>query len=119
MTPTEFKTLFPEYAAKPDSTVQMYIDMADASFDVCRWGSFYVQGLGYWVAHQVALADEITASGGAAMVDDYSQERVGDLSISRDSSLSLRKASNPFMRTAYGQQYLYYLRLVGIGAVAV
>lgn len=28
MTPTEFKTLKPQFASVPDATVQMYLDMA-------------------------------------------------------------------------------------------
>lgn len=121
MTPTEFKTRFPEFASETDERVQMFIDDADPLFDVERWGDLYAVGVAYLVAHEMALANAQTAQGGsvAAMNNDDLTTKVGDVQVTKDTSLLNKQAENPYMRTMYGQKYLYYRKLVGIGAVAV
>ena len=54
MTPSEFKTQFPEFAAETDERVQLFIDRAAPHFDVERWGDLYPDGVAYHVAHELA-----------------------------------------------------------------
>lgn len=121
MTPSEFKTLFPEFAAETDERVQLFIDRAAPHFDVARWGDLYPDGVAYFVANELAMANAQTAQGGSvqAMTNDILTKKVGDVQVTRDSGLLNKQADNPLYRTVYGQRYLYLRRQVGIGALSV
>lgn len=121
MTPSEFKTQFPEFAAETDARVQLFIDRAAPYFDVDRWGDLYPDGVAYYVAHELALANAQTAQGGSvqAMTNDTLTKEVGDVQVTKDAGLLAKQADNPFYRTLYGQKYLYLRRQVGIGALSV
>lgn len=121
MTPTEFKTQFPEFASETDARVQLFIDKAAPHFDVDRWGDLYADGAANFVAHSLALANAQTAQGGAvqAMTNDNLTKKVGDVQVAKDTGLLNKQADNPFYRTLYGQQYLYLRRQVGMGALSV
>lgn len=121
MTPSEFKTQFPEFASETDARVQLFIDRAAPHFDVDRWGDLYADGIAYWVAHELALANAQTAQGGGvqAMINDTLTKKVGDVQITKDTGLLAKQADNPFFRTLYGQKYLYLSKQVGIGALSV
>ncbi len=120
MTPTEFKTRFPEFTTVADARVQVFLDEAEPMFDVERWESFYTQGLGNLVAHELALATpslKIATMSGAA--DGKTSKKVGAVAVTYAAELITAAAKNPYMRTSYGQKYSELRRLVGIGAVAV
>lgn len=121
MTPSEFKELFPEFAAVADARVQLFIERSAPHFDVPRWGDLYADGVAYWVAHELALANVQTAQGGGAkaLTNDILSKKVGDVQVTKDSGLLNRQADNPYLRTYYGQQYSRLARMVGMGAVAV
>jgi hypothetical protein len=121
MTPSEFKELFPEFAAVADARVQLFIDRSAPHFDVPRWGDLYADGVAYWVAHELTLANIQTAQGGGvkALTNDNLSKKVGDVQVTKDSGLLNRQADNPYLRTYYGQQYNQLARMVGMGAVAV
>lgn len=121
MTPSDFKTLFPEFTTETDARVQLFIDRADPHFDIERWDDLYPEGVANFVAHNMALANAQTAQGGSvgAMSNDNMLKKVGDIQVMKDTGLLNKQAENPFMRTLYGQQYLYLRRIVGMGASAV
>lgn len=121
MTPSEFKTLFPEFASESDARVQLFIDRAAPHFDTDRWGDLYPDGIAYLVAHELALANAQAAQGGGvqAMTNDNLTKKVGDVSVTKDTGLLNKQAENPFYRTLYGQKYLYLRRQAGIGALSV
>lgn len=121
MTPSEFKTQFPEFAAETDERVQLFIDRSAPHFDVERWGDLYPDGVAYHVAHELALANAQTAQGGGvqAMTNDNLSKEVGDVQVTKDAGLLAKQADNPFYRTLYGQKYLYLRRQVGMGALSV
>lgn len=116
MTPADFKKRFPEFEQQSDERVQMFIDDADPFFDQVRWGDLYDLGISYLVAHEIALANANAAS---AMTDDVVMKKVGDEQVQRDSNLMNKQSDNPYMRTTYGQKYLYYMRFVGAGGVSL
>jgi hypothetical protein len=119
MTPAEFKTRFPEFTSETDQRVQLFIDDAASFFDVERWDDLYEVGVAYFVAHELAQANAATAAGGQAGAGDDLTTKVGDVSVTRDTTLLNKQANDPFMKTAYGQKYKSYARLVGTGGVAV
>lgn len=121
MTPAEFKARFPEFANETDQRVQLFIDDAAPHFDVSRWDDLYPAGVAYFVAHEMALANAQSAQGGSvmAMTNDTLTKKVGDVQVTKDTGLLNKQADNPFMRTMYGQKYLYLRRQVGAGALSV
>lgn len=122
MTPSEFKILLPEFEGEADPRIQVFLDRADPYFDKARWGNFYNDGVMYWVAHEITLANLMAAKGGAvkaAKTMDVVRKRVGEVDVMRDSSLVNKAADNPYMRTEYGQKYWQLQRLAGMGAVTV
>jgi Protein of unknown function (DUF4054) len=118
MTPAEFKTMLPEFACESDARIQLEINAAAPFFDVCRWDGFYPEGLRNFVAHRIAVANIQTAAG-AATSDINTSKKIGDLQVNRSPEMIMAQASNPYMLTRYGQQYLYLRRLAGLGAIAV
>lgn len=120
MTPTYFKTIYPEFATVADERVQIFIDGADGYFDQGRWDSFYTQGLGALVAHDLALATpELKLAGIVGASDGKTSKKVGPVQVTYAAELVVAAASNPYMRSVYGQKYLELRRLVGGGAIAV
>lgn len=122
----DFRSLYPEFAAETDQRVQSMLDEAVLFLDQCRWGCWYEKGLGLYAAHQLALSNALSGTtGGAAgstsvaMASPVTSKRVGDVQVNMDSTNAEKQSENPFARTVYGQQYLYYQKLAGTGVVAV
>lgn len=115
MTPAEFKAVFPEFTSTSDEAVQLRIDMSEPYFNAARWGSFLSEGVSNFVAHQLALSAQNQATGGIS--SDTTKKKVGDVEVMSSELMLQRKAENPFLRTIYGQRYLYLLKLVGLGAL--
>lgn len=111
-----FRAMFPEFANTADSVIQAWIANATPFFNVCRWDDLLAIGVCNWVAHQITLA---AANAAQPLTDDTTMQKAGPLQYSRDAKLVNAEAENPYLRTTYGQQYLYYMRFVGAGAVAL
>lgn len=115
---TDFTAMFPELATKvQEATFTFWMTQSDPFFDQCRWDDLYFIGVLYWIAHS-ATASTANASGGGVF-DDTIMKKVGDVQKQRSSDLIRMQAEDPYTRTLYGQQYLYYSELVGMGGVAV
>lgn len=120
MTPTEFKTLFPEFTAVADVRVQLFIDRAVPYFDVARWDDQYADGIAYFVAHNLALATPTgTLGNGLGLTDVKIMKKVGPVTVQQSEQILLANAKDPYMKTTYGQKYSELKRLVGIGGTAV
>lgn len=121
LTPASFKTRFPEFATESDVRVQGFIDDADPFFDPSRWETLLDIGMAYYVAHELFTANQRMAPGGAAVAgsSDVLTKKVGEVSVTRDSQLLNSQAKDPYMRTIYGQKYKHYIKILGIGAIAV
>lgn len=55
MTPTEFKTLFPEFSGATDAIVQTRLTWAEDRTDEELFGDMYDQGVGLMCAHFLCL----------------------------------------------------------------
>lgn len=58
MTPdlATFRALFPEFAAVPDATVEVYLDMNGEGLSAAAWGRCYAKAVLYYSAHELSLA---------------------------------------------------------------
>jgi hypothetical protein len=116
VTPSSFQEMFPEFASTPVASIQSWITASGPFFDPQRWDDLLDLGVSYWVAHQIVSAQQNAAQ---QATDDTIQQKEGDVSYQRDSVLVNRIADNPYLATSYGKQYLYYMKFVGAGGVAL
>ncbi|MES2587005.1 MAG: DUF4054 domain-containing protein [Pseudomonadota bacterium] len=112
MTPTDFKALFPEFSTVTDTVLQAQLDMALPSFNLSRWGDYLDEGMGSYVAHSLVLRG-IQAVNGVST--DFNMKKVGDVQVQSSDLMLQKKAENPFMRSLYGQRYLYLVKIIGAG----
>jgi hypothetical protein len=119
MTLSDFRTRFPEFDSTPDATVQAKIDEADDMFDPIGWDDLLDTGMGYYVAHLLAMSSLSGSSPSNVFLDDAVSKKVGDIQKSRDPDLMQQAVDNPLIRTTYGQMYMYYRGLIGGGAMSV
>jgi hypothetical protein len=120
VTPADFIVNFPAFAAETPARIQSFIDRADPFFDVARWGDLYSEGLGNFVAHSLFQANLAASNPGSVGTSGLAiKKKVGDVEVGYSDAIQTKVLSNPYLKTAYGQQYLYLLRTVGIGATAV
>lgn len=118
MSPSEFKTRYPEFASETDPRIQVFIDEAVPHLDQDRWGDLYTQGLGLYVAHSLAWENAIAGTGSSS-VDDDTSVSVGDVTISKSADVAAKQMANDFLRTPYGQRFDRLRKLVGAGAIAL
>lgn len=118
MTPELFKIKFPEFAGELDQRIQSVIDDSEPYFDHCKWGYFYESGVGYWVAHQITIANN-RATTASNLADGITSSAVGDVSYSKDSKFLNESSKDPYLLTSYGQEYRKLSKVVGLGAVSV
>ena len=120
MTPSEFKTRFPEFSTETDARVQLFITDADPMFDVARWDSLYSLGVANYVAHFLTVANAQAAAGAAGkMLDTKLSKKVGDLAVTNSEIALSARMKDPFMATPYGIEYRRLARIVGMGALSV
>lgn len=116
---SDFTTMFPELAAKVnEAKFTFWLSLSDPQFDQGRWDDLYFVGVLYWIAHS-ATVGTLNAGNPSGAFDDTIMKKVGDVQKQRAAELIMMQANDPYMRTIYGQQYLYYASLVGMGGVAV
>ena len=121
MTPAEFLADpdFSAFVTEDPDTIAKWMVKAAPFFDVSRWGAFYSEGLGNWVAHRIIMSN-LRATRPTNQLDagDTASKSVGSVSKSYDSLLINAQAKDPYMRTSYGQEYCRLRRLVGMGGFA-
>lgn len=114
----------------PESVIQMYIDLANASINQQRWKSYWQTAMGWFVAHFCTLylqgmanansaANDVLASGQARGLN--TSESVGDVSVSIDYNLIAQDLNGwaAWKLTIYGQQLATIGKLVGKGGMYV
>lgn len=118
MTPAEFKAEYPEFASVSDAVVQLAIDRSVPHFDLDRWGTRYAEGVGFWVAHRLAMAN-VGATFGAGS-GSAETKRVGSVSVTRSTTFGgINSSGSSYQLTNYGKAYLSLAVKVGVGALAV
>jgi hypothetical protein len=122
LTPTIFKTRYPEFLAIADARVALFIADAELEIDFDRWGSWYERGIAALAAHFLAISKATAASGGSlGSLGPVSSRSIGDVSVSfGTASGTVSGLSDDYYKASpYGQEYLRLMSLVGIGAVVV
>ena len=108
--------MFPAFTDATDTEINSANALSTPWFDVCRWGTFYSEGLGNFIAHQVVTgrADKMTVN-----ANDIVTHHTEHLITARSQKQVELQAKDPFQRTTFGQRFRYLARRVGIGMVAV
>lgn len=119
MTPAEFKLRYTQFSTELDARIQLYLNEASLLISEEVYGEVYPKVQGLITAHQLTVDNAITTSGSTGTFNTVTSEKAGDVSYSVDSSLVKEVMDNPFKATQFGQEYLYYLRRFGIGAITV
>ena len=126
MTPADFKVRFPQFKDETDERVQFFIDDAQPYFNVDLWGTFYAQGLCFYVAHQFFVSNMYAKAGdGKAAtletVGGVTSKKVGDLQKNYSDGMATAMMNDPYLLSPYGREYLRLRRLIGgaLGASAV
>lgn len=117
LTPAGFKTRFPEFASVSDERVQLFIDEAKPLFNAEVWGNQHDTGMGYVVAHELALDAQAEAT--KASAGDIVEKRVGEVTVKRDASVLMAQAKDQYLLTRYGQKYKQMIRSLGTGVLVV
>lgn len=112
----DFRTQFPELSAYTDAQVNQWLAQSTPFFNLQRWDDMLFLGMLYWTAHMLVLSKLITTQ---PQIDDSISKKVGDIMKTRSDKLVQMQADNPYYRTTYGQQYLLYQGLIGVGGAAV
>ena len=123
--PATFRSHFPEFSDTtiyPDPQVQFFIDIASASLSPCRWGSALQMGVELFTAHMLAMsrASYVRSQGGAAGVPGaasglMNSKSVSKVSVGYDVNVTAIEGGGPWNYTSYGQRFLWWLRLFGMG----
>lgn len=128
LTVEQFRAEFPAFASStyyPDEQVAFWINEAInfSPLDAARWGQFYSLGLRLYIAHNLALermAARQAASGAAPMGSSVISSRsVGPASVSYDTQFGAEQNAGAYALTTYGNRFLRYLRMAGMGPVQV
>jgi hypothetical protein len=87
--------------------------------DAGRWGAKFAEGCAYLTAHLITLDQADSQPVGQVEANDTVSERIGPISVARHADAVMAQMKDPFMRTTYGQHYVYLRSRVGLGGVVV
>lgn len=122
MTPAEFRASFPQFVSAtlyPDSSVQFWLTLAGKLLRPERWQDVLPEGIGLFVAHNLALegpagAGSKTPGVGTGMV---ASKTVGKLSVSYDNSVGIDATAGHWNLTTFGMRFLTLMRMAGTGGI--
>ena len=136
-TADDFKAAHPEFFIEPDpdlpppilkppspAILDMHIQLAHASIPKNLYKEAWRLCMGLYIAHLIARANQIAVAAKGAPYDDgrtAASESVGSVSISYDTGIAQTLADDfgELAQTIYGQQLIYFVRMVGIGGLYV
>lgn len=122
-----FRAQFPEFGSSADFTndqVQFWLTNAYRFINADRWGSSTDMGASLFAAHNLVLearAQKEAAAGGipGAATGMVSSKSVGGVSLGYDTSSVAEENGGHWNLTVYGQRYLRFAKMFGIGPVVV
>lgn len=100
VTPSDIKTLFPEFASVSADRIQAWIDIAECRINREAWGSKADIGVKFLTAHFTKFGE----SSGALGAGPVTSISVGELSKSFATPGSLSESA--FGSTSYGREFL-------------
>ena len=116
-----FRSVPPEFANSttyPDAQVQFYLTQGQTMLNASIWGSSQDQGLLYYMAHNLVLAQrraKTASAGGAPGVTQgaVSGKGVDKVNVSYDTEAVKLKNGGMYNQTDYGIQFLQLARMFG------
>lgn len=118
ITASDVKTRFPEFSAIPDPQVSAAINDTKCNFDTDRWDCLYERGHSLYVAHLLSFGtseDGPTKSNGSPV----SSQTADGVSRSYAVYNPVSASESFLMQSKYGQEYLFLMKSVGMGATCV
>ena len=124
----QFRADFPEFSSAttyPDSMITFWSEFGEELIDEEWVGAVYSKMISLYVAHNITLqAANVAASNASGGVmtptsGAASQESVGSVSVSYDSSSSQVEGAEFFNLTIYGKQYWKYVKMYGSNVIQI
>lgn len=120
MTPADFIAAFPAFKDTQVPDIQRHLNASPPYFDVDRWGGFYNEGLGNWVAHRLIVEKRHAASqNDVALKGDVTSEETQGITTARSSAVLEAVVLDRYKATTYGQEYRRLSKRVGLGALTI
>lgn len=117
VSPSDVKDIAPELAGVSDARVTRFINRAKLSVNEDVFGDTYDLAVTYLAAHMLAVSPE--TSGGGAVSQIVTSEKVGDLSRTYQESNSSIVEPTSLSRTRYGDEFLRLRRACVISPVVI
>jgi hypothetical protein len=105
VTADEFKAALPEFVGYDNPAIEAALSASAAYLSASDWGGFYTEGLINWVADRL-VSRPVSPSDGAGAGDE-TMASVGSMMYQRDARIIRGEMANPYLRTVYGQRFLY------------
>lgn len=119
----QFREEFTEFTSETDypaAMINFWYGLAEAQLNVARWGDLLDYGYKLFVAHNIALAAQNSATGVVpGQVGLVTSESAGPLSYSKDTHSVTEMDGGHWNLTTYGTQFLRLARIVGTGGYQV
>ena len=113
ITPSGFKTRFPEFAAVSDDRIQLFLDDANTEVDEATWGDYYERGNYYLAAHLLSIATATAGGSSTGAIGSIIKKKVGDIELGYSDAYPIGSYYyGYFKNTAYGIEYLRLYDLV-------
>jgi hypothetical protein len=127
LTPTQFRTDFPEFANTaiyPDSMVQAWLTVAASLVNATRWAELANIGMELVTAHHLVLGarDQNSAAVGGVpglMTGPTSAKSVDKVSTSYDTGAASLDGAGFWSLSSYGIRYLTLARMFGAGGLQI
>ena len=117
ITPTDFKTRFPEFNDIDDARIQLFLDDAALEISKTVWGKLYDKGVLYLTAHELSMATA-TKSGKTGGLKSETSKSVGNVSVSYG-SLNYNEYDNYYTTTAYGKKFIDMKNKIKVGKICL
>lgn len=120
-----FRTAFPEFGDTvkyPDALIQFWAGLAQTLVRPSIWGNHWLQGVSFYVAHELTIAGQNAKAGASGGVPggasgSIASKAVGSVSVSFDATSSAEKDAGWWNGTNYGKQFIRLARIFGSGVI--
>jgi hypothetical protein len=117
VTPTDFKSRFPEFSTIDDSRIQLFLDDAELEISQTVWGKLYDKGISYLTAHELSMATA-TENGKTGGLKSEASKSVGNVSVSYNNP-TYDEYNNYYTTTAYGKKFIDMKNKIKAGKVCL
>lgn len=116
-----FRLALPQFdvATFPDATVQYWLNIGIGKLDPQLWGDRLDEGLLYYTAHTLTLAQRAMqgGTGGTQGIGPVASKSIGPASVSYDNAAVISAGAGSFNSTVWGMRYWELVQMVGAGGL--